>query len=407
MTIIPLDSTPLTGTEKPYFPALTGMRAIAAYIVYFFHFNPFKPTSGHYVTTLLWALFNKFNHLGVSSFFVLSGFLIATRYQNGTDWSARWFRQYLWKRIARIYPLYFLLTCLTFIVFWLRPTYDIYGVWEGYSPFTKILVPLLNLSLLRGFFEKFLYSGILQGWSLTVEECFYIAAPFLILSLRRKSWTLWLWPPLLLGVGGLLVAFFSTHMVHGGIFASYDFMIGSTFFGRSSEFIIGIVLSRLVARQTQSEATASLPQAGLAGGLSLLTIVMVLKVIVPFDNWVAPATSVLAIVVNHVVLPVSIAWIFFGLITGQSLAKRLLSSNPFLLLGRSSYSFYLIHIGVIQIALRNHLTSNILVLFIVLNVMAVFLYTYVEHPLHQWLTAQRIFTKPGGMPPKQTAADIV
>jgi peptidoglycan/LPS O-acetylase OafA/YrhL len=379
-TLLSTDSA--TAESKPYFPALTGVRALAAYVVYFYHFNPFSATQGPN-EALLWALFDKFNHLGVATFFVLSGFLIAVRYSEDSNWSWHWATRYLWKRVARIYPLYGLLTCLTFLVFWQRPSYDIYGVWTSYSRLDKVLVPVLNLTLLRGFFDRFLYSGLLQGWSLTVEECFYLSAPLLLLSSRRKPVALLLWPVGLLGIGAVLVASFLPHPLHGGFFASYGFMVESTFLGRSSEFITGIALAYVLKHQAP-QARGSFWRR--TGGLPSLLLLLSWKVFLPFDNDEAAATHLSALIANHLCLPLSLAWTLYGLLSERSLASRILASRPFQVLGQSSYSFYLIHIGVVQLFLRNNLTTNIIYLFLLLNLLAILLYKWVEHPLQEWLT---------------------
>ena len=90
------------------FPALTGVRAVAAFMVYMHHFNPFKT---EIVGKNIHYFFDGF-HIGVTLFFVLSGFLIAHRYFDDVDFE---FKSYLQKRIARIYPMYFILTSATFI----------------------------------------------------------------------------------------------------------------------------------------------------------------------------------------------------------------------------------------------------------------------------------------------------
>lgn len=59
---------------KPaYFPALTGVRAIAAYMVFIHHYKLFP---GSFVGKRMFYFFNEF-HTGVTFFFVLSGFFIA------------------------------------------------------------------------------------------------------------------------------------------------------------------------------------------------------------------------------------------------------------------------------------------------------------------------------------------
>jgi peptidoglycan/LPS O-acetylase OafA/YrhL len=122
------------------------------------------------------------------------------------------------------------------------------------------------------------------------------------------------------------------------------------------------------------------------GGPVSLLLLLLWKVLVPFDNEETAASGVLALVANHVLLPLSLAWLFYGLLSERSWSSRLLASNLFQLLGSSSCSFYLIHIGVLQLALYNYVSSNIFVLFMLLNLSAILLFKWVEHPLQQWLT---------------------
>ena len=59
---------------------------------------------------------------GGQPFFVLSGFVIATRYQSSVRFTCRWWRHYLWRRFTRIFPLYLLLNgALLFQLYWPCP----------------------------------------------------------------------------------------------------------------------------------------------------------------------------------------------------------------------------------------------------------------------------------------------
>ena len=51
-------------------------------------------------------------------------------------------------------------------------------------------------------------------------------------------------------------------------------------------------------------------------------------------------------------------------------------------LGKSSYVFYLIHIGFISYFLTRYFQLNTITLFILLNVISVGLYYFIEHPLN-------------------------
>ncbi len=90
-----------------YIPALTGLRAVAAYLVFLHHYNPASPG------TLAHRVFEQ-GYIGVTVFFVLSGFLMYHRYADAYFRQENWsWQRYLQNRFARIYPLYALLLLIT------------------------------------------------------------------------------------------------------------------------------------------------------------------------------------------------------------------------------------------------------------------------------------------------------
>ena len=152
------------GPRNERFPALTGIRAVAAFLV-FFHHLPLHLRPG-----FLMGLQNSF-YSGVSFFFVLSGFLIAWRYYEEVRLSGSWLLQYFGNRFARIYPVYFLL--LTIVVLLMKNADPIFL--------------LQNYTLTHNLFFLFPSHGIAiaPSWSLTVEECFYLLAPFIFILSRK------------------------------------------------------------------------------------------------------------------------------------------------------------------------------------------------------------------------------
>jgi len=112
---------------------------------------------------------------------------------------------------------------------------------------------------------------------------------------------------------------------------------------------------------------------------------------------------------NNVLLPVSVALLFYGLIKEQSIIRRILSTGFMQLLGKSSYIFYLIHIGFIAVIisttgqnicdkfqdwlddhnytwLSQHFSFSILFLslvFIALNIISIVLFKLVEEPMNR------------------------
>lgn len=341
------------------FPALTGIRIIAAYMVYIHHFNPFQEKSFGASTHFFFDGF----HVGVTLFFVLSGFLIANRYYDNTPFH---FKAYIQKRFARIYPMYFILTSLTFVIgYFSAKSYGGFGLY------------FLNISFLRGFFDDLKFSGIAQGWTLTVEEMFYILAPLFFFLIKKSKWFVALLPVLFIALGLLLVHLLELFHFHG-LMESPNFMIGYTFFGRAFEFFVGIGLALLL----KNNYTSTFKHFTLLGSIGVLFSIYLLSILEIQPE--TTTTLVLKNTVNTLLLPIiGILPLYFGLIKETTFFSKLLKSNTFILLGKSSYVFYLIHIGFIRNALTA-LSSNDLFVFLSLNGIAIALYLYIEKPLNNY-----------------------
>jgi peptidoglycan/LPS O-acetylase OafA/YrhL len=185
-------------TQSNYFPVLTGVRALAAYLVFISHYDyVFDDSLPQFVK----RFFHEF-HIGVTIFFVLSGFLITYRYFNNFHLTGDWFKKYLKNRVARIYPMYFILTTGAFVYYWF--THD-EVITKGFP--NSFLLYLGNVFFIRGFFYQLWDTGIAQGWSLTVEECFYFSAPFIFyIAIKYKKF--YLQALALTALGFLLVLIF-------------------------------------------------------------------------------------------------------------------------------------------------------------------------------------------------------
>lgn len=346
-----------------YFPALTGIRAIAAWMVFVHHFKPFENSKHH----LLKALSDEM-HVGVTLFFVLSGFLIAYRYM---DQARLNFRNYFVKRFAKIFPVFFILTTATVLI---------YGRQEPPIPFKDILfVWLMNISFLKGFFESLVYTGIAQGWSLTIEECFYLLAPFLFWLIRKNKHSLYLLPVLFLGLGFFIVQLFKGNDVYA-FMGSNHFMLNMTFFGRCTEFFIGIGLAMVVKKNLFLKLPPFLTYGGVLLILFCIYGISTFKGEDPSGLY-----SVQGKLINHLLLPLTgIAALYLGLLREKTRLAKLLSGPLFQALGKSSYVFYLIHMGIFSdlVGLFSH---NIIIAFILLNLIAYALYRSLELPLQTWI----------------------
>ena len=365
----------------PYFPALTGIRAIAAWMVFSFHYNPF-PANGNNKIWLQIAhrIVNEL-HIGVSIFFVLSGFLICYCYYGIiANRPGKWLFRYFINRLARIYPLYLFVTSYTFLSFFLNPmryeqTYD--GLRHALMK-EQLGILLLNITLLKGLFNQYKFSGIAQSWSLTVEECFYIGAPWFMMILKRRRLA-WIILPvgsfLMLSLLWLIIGRLNWH----GLFSGIMFNLNYTFFGRCIEFFLGMMLAvKIIGQQYKLKIVSSGYYTGI--GISLLFICLLLMSFISGDDNSKEKFS--GVITNNLFIPIAICFIIYGLITENTQLKAILSARIMDLLGKSSYAFYLIHLGVLSIYLRTYLSSNPVIIFLVMNLVAVLLYKIIELPCY-------------------------
>ncbi len=376
-----------------YIPALTGVRAIAAFFVFFHHYNQLD------FSYPIQRTLNEF-HMGVTMFFVLSGFLICMRYYGNSEITGSLFRKYIKNRIARIYPMYLFLTLLTFLLYFLiGGEASVIGTVQ--SP---ILILFLNIFFIRGFFDDLKFTGVGQGWSLTVEECFYLLAPVLFIGIKRNKNNLIYYPLLLLVFGITMVLVFSNFSVFG-FFKNFQFLFLYTFFGRCVEFFIGMKLALIVLEK--KEKILPRPVFTTMGVLGMVIAVSVL-VFLPLNGREFGLYHPFGIFTNNIILPIAIAVLYYGLIIEKSWLQKFLSSATMQLLGKSSYIFYLIHIGVIATFLKNisrntidllfnwfdnhglewvpeKLNDSILyiaLVFVLLNLVSIVLYKLMEEPLN-------------------------
>lgn len=361
-----------------YYPALTGLRAVAAYLVFFHHFRPLAWHEG-WVNAICEQLY-----VGVSLFFVLSGFVIAHRYQGSVQLSRGWWRDYFWRRAARIYPAYLLLNTSVLVrVYWPIPA--------GKAANSLLLI-FLSESMLRGFSSTLKYVGLPQGWSLTPEECFYFSAPFLLLLWQRRG-TLGAvsFAIITLGSGLVLTALCQGRPALHGFFGTYHHLFNFTFFGRVLEFTLGVGLARWWGGRPAGQAAGG-PWRTLAGGLGLVLTVGILASIHSPRPWYEGNVYPSAIALNLVAFPLATALLMSGLLAERSWLRRVLAAPVSQALGRSSYFFYLFHIGLFSIWWHDTFgwSRHVGWQFVATVLLAEIGYRVFERPVHRWLLARTL-----------------
>lgn len=382
---------------KNYIPALTGVRALAAYLVFISHYAyVFDGAMPHAIQ----RFFNEF-HIGVTLFFVLSGFLIAFRYFDNFQLTGDWFKQYLKNRVARIYPMYFLLTAGAFIYYFFTREAVIVGKFPS-----AIGLFFMHITFVRGFFYDLNFTGIGQGWSLTVEECFYFSAP-IVFFIAKRYHKFYLQILALTGLGFLMVLLFRNVNWYG-FFGNFTFMMLYTYFGRCFEFFIGIKLALYVRKHgLERSDKIRFTYIGFVGIFACVGIMS--RLTIPL-GWSAGLHNPFGIITNNYVLPICIATFFYGLITESSHMKKVLANSFVELLGKSSYIFYLVHLGYMYNMIHHTFnwlndqvfslydkwgfewhspfesdSLNLLYAFIVLNCISILLFKFIEEPLNHYI----------------------
>lgn len=159
---------------KVHFKGFNAMRAIAALTVVVVHTFEFSDRFGFDKSTLgFFPKIEHFSYLSVDFFFVLSGFLITYLLMVEKEkYDTISVKQFYIRRILRIWPLYYLLFFVAFVVCPFLPNFD-----------AEIKNQGLQLLLYGTFFANLAYilgqkTAILGvTWSVAVEEQFYLVWP--------------------------------------------------------------------------------------------------------------------------------------------------------------------------------------------------------------------------------------
>jgi peptidoglycan/LPS O-acetylase OafA/YrhL len=351
----------ITSKTKPtHYKALTGIRAIAAIMIFVYHNRKYWKDDLH---PEIFRFCNELN-LGVQLFFVLSGFLIAKSYGDKPLKSKRNFIKYALQRIVRIIPLYWLLLTLYYLD----------------AAYGKYHFSLPHYLLFQGFSSTHSLDAIAQSWSLTVEMTFYALAPLLILLLQKNVKYLIVF----------LVSLFAFTVLLGQLITLYDgnsdcyftpvnFIIMSTFSGQSLLFVAGILLAQFPNFFTRFSFSK---YATTIGGLGFVTTLYIIGLFQESrtdhgtNHWQGK-------LLFFTLVPFFIVLLFHGLTSQRTKLQSFLSSKVMVLLGNASFAFYLIHISYINLKLKSFVffqDRN----FILLWLLAIVLYYAFEKPVYDW-----------------------
>ena len=265
--------------------------------------------------------------LGVTVFFVLSGYLITTllrlQWERTRSLDLRGF--YL-RRAFRILPLSYLVLTVVLIG-------NLAGVLgSGEVHLWPTVAQYLQATNLYAVFvhEQPMMDGTGVYWSLSIEEHFYLVLPVALLAMSRAGWDRRRQARSMLVLCAVVLAwrFVLVYAMHAPIDRTYygtDTRLDSLLLGCVAALVANPVLDRDIVHEARTR---------LAAHLGLVTIVATL--LVRDDGF----RETLRYTIQSVAIVAIVRWVVYAPRTWMS---RPLNTRPAIWLGQLSYGFYLVH----------------------------------------------------------------
>jgi peptidoglycan/LPS O-acetylase OafA/YrhL len=316
-------SPPSDVIRKQHFPALTGLRFVAALWVVLYHYSRFVvgfDALPHPVRSLVYC-----GPVAVGFFFVLSGFVLSHAHSGRTAIHPR---RFWMKRFAKLYPAY-LFACVVFTPIAYAKYLAHASISSAHGAVFFLVSALLSVTLLQAW-TPFSQAWNGPGWSLSVEAFFYLIFPaaFACIFGRRMK------------------------LVLGACLASWIALIAidlSRCFGLISDrmwsswlqndpllwaplFFAGVVTCRLVSKVGSLSARKSNVYS-----LGALAAIVLLSMFCPGRYSV--------LLIDGGVMPLFVLLVF-STVCRQAVLNKMLGSTAFLSLGRISYIMYIVQAPV-------------------------------------------------------------
>ena len=349
---------------------LTSLRFIFALLVFFSHLQFLENGESNLLNWLYTNIFVE-GYIGVSFFFILSGFIIAYNYQDSILEKKGTVSAFYKKRFARIYPLHILTFILT-----LPYAYNVF-VENIYSGIAKALT---NLTLTQSFIldREYFFSFNAPSWSISDEMFFYCLFPILILKIpslnRVKKYAV-----LSFVILFPLISFFVPESYHRAIF-----YINPLF--RLVDFVIGIILFNIFRQMSAKKYSAKWNF-----NIIEISVIILFLAFFSFHQYIPQAAKYSF----YYWIPMSLIVLVFA--HQKGIISRLLSNKIFIHLGKLSFGFYLYHQIILKyIIFFNHkiyhLNNYQIIVFVLTFTLLIshFSYKYYEQPMNKYLKKKMI-----------------
>lgn len=365
-TAVSRSGSPVAQKTSSRLPSLTGMRFVAAGLVFSFHTFALYPFASPSTEAIPNTLFGPAGFIAVTFFFVLSGFVLTWAWRPSDTTLAFWRR-----RFFKIYPTNLLTFVVALILITVVANTQVYGNrGEG----------ILNLLLIQSWDHniavRLSYNGV--AWSLSCEALFYFCFPFLLkLITKIRPERLWLWAGLS-ALSVISLPAFAKLMPAGQMFPQgySDWQLWFVFHSPPTQilvFIFGIFMARIVI-------TGRRLPLKLGGAVALAVFgYFVTAVFTPLYQFSAVTIIPLGLLVAA------------GAVADVNRQKTFLGSKLMVWLGNISFAFYMWHYLVLTyghywLGAGTHwnalTTMAVLVLLLAVSLLLSWAsFTFVEQPI--------------------------
>jgi len=334
-----------------HLPALTGLRFVLALWVIAHHLTGpgqmLEPAAAA-APSPLFALIRG-GYLAVTTFFVLSGFVLARSYRE-MDWSRRNLLRYGAGRVARVYPVY-LLSLLVVAPFILADP----------APAKTPLLAAHGL-LVQGWLGHIPVNWNTPAWSLSCEMFFYLSFPLAAVAVARAGWR-----------QTIAVAAAATCLTRVlwacGVPDDIKPII------HLSDFLMGVAAARIY--DLLGERGWRRSGVWLYGPALVLSAALIAR-----PDWLPPRVDL-----NSALRPLN-ALLLIGLAIGGGTAARALSTRLAVYLGKASYAMYILHVPMLWWYLRWAREASASVYISAVIAVSALVYRFVEEPANRWLRAR-------------------
>jgi peptidoglycan/LPS O-acetylase OafA/YrhL len=307
----------LNYSHGKHIPELDGVRGVAILSVLLFHCFPeismFK---------LGWA--------GVDVFFVLSGFLITGILLDSVN-KKNYYRNFIIKRILRIFPLYYfaLFLFLFFLPHISMRTFNTLNLSFAFDHQLWYWFYISNwlLSVKTGWVHG---AGINHFWSLSIEEQFYLFWPLLVYLTRRKGF-IYLCILFIIASAGLRNILFLFNVPHDALYLMT--------ISRADSLAIGGLIAALIRNDIGKRLLeyATIP--------AFIIVISVLSIGMFINKSANPYLSFFSTIGYTLIDLISGILIIFVL-SDFMMFKNIFSLRILRFLGKYSYSMYIFHFPV-------------------------------------------------------------